>query len=54
VAAIRDARPDDSHAVVSIPAHLSHKVCGGMAVADKENVAHELADAATAVYELSR
>jgi hypothetical protein len=54
LAAIRDAGPDDSHAVVSIPAHLSHKVGGGMAVADKEDVAHEVAGAASAVYELSR
>jgi hypothetical protein len=40
--------------MVSIPAHLSHQVGCGMAVADKENVAHEVTGAAPTVYELSR
>ena len=54
LAAIRDAGADDSHAMMSIIAHLARQVGGGTAVPDKENVAHEVTGAAAMVYELSR
>jgi hypothetical protein len=54
LAAIRNAGPDDSHAMVRIAAHLPYQVGGGAAVPDKENVAHEPTAAAATVYELSR
>jgi hypothetical protein len=54
LAAIRDAGPDDSHAMMSIITHLAYQVGGGTAMPDKENLAHELTAAAPMVHKLSR